>query len=469
MRAKITSLLIFLVAFQTVLQAQPNKMSQVYQNSFVRVSAKNPFYFELTNGETYIPIGANLCWAKDMDTLELYFKKLSENGGNFARIWLNFPGHEIETEYGKVNETNAKNLERILEMAVKYNIKIKLCIESFRLISDETTFFSKKQYHTSNGGPFENIEEYIHTEKGKQAFLNRLKMLKEIFGDHPAIFGWELWNEMNAIKSDGVLEWNEIMLPRVHEMFQENMAMQSLGSFDHDGARDIYRSINRLNSNDVAQIHRYLDLGANLDICKAPMDLLASDAIDELRSYEVEKPMLLAEVGGVKPRHTGPIELYEIDKDGILLHDLLFAPFFSGAAGPGHAWHWDSYIDKNNLWYHFQRFNEAIKGIDPVKENFKTVKIEHPNLRVYALVGEKTMVLWCRDSGNNWENELVKGISPVMLNGLQVDISEWVAKKEIIKVTIYDPWKNEWKRGKKQSVVVLPDFKRSVVVQIEKK
>ncbi|MDO8951677.1 MAG: cellulase family glycosylhydrolase [Draconibacterium sp.] len=469
MNTKIVLLFLFTLTIQHFSSGQKAKNNASFQNSFVKISTQNPFYFELTNGETYIPVGPNLCWAKDMDTLESYFKKLAENGGNFARIWLNFPGQEIETEYGKVNEINAKNLDRILEMAVKYNIKIKLCIESFRQISVETTFFSKTQYHTSKGGPFENMEEYINTEKGKQAFLNRLAMLKEKFGNHPAIFGWELWNEMNAISSTGVAEWNEIMLPRVHEMFPENMVMQSLGSFDSDGARDIYRTINRLPSNDVAQIHRYLDLGASLDICKAPMDLLASDAIDELRSYEVEKPMLLAEVGGVKPRHTGPIELYEVDKDGILLHDLLFAPFFSGAAGPGHAWHWDSYIDKNNLWYHYHRFSEAIKGIDPVQEKFIPVKIEHPKLRIYGLIGNKTILLWCRDTENDWENEFTKGVSPDMLSGLSVDISGLLAKNTIKANTIYDPWKNEWKRGKKQSVVVLPDFKRSMVVRINRK
>ena len=41
---------------------------------------------------------------------------------------------------------------------------------------------------------------------------------------------------------------------------------------------------------------------------------------------------------------------------GIILHDVLFAPFFAGAAGPGHCWHWNVYVDRNNLWHHFARF-----------------------------------------------------------------------------------------------------------------
>ena len=469
MKPKTFFLLLFTLAFQLLLNAQPLKNNQSFQNSFVKVSSENPFYFELTNGETYIPIGANLCWAKDMDVMESYFRKLSENGGNYARIWLNFPAHEIETEYGKTNEINAKNLDRILEMAVKYNIKIKLCIESFRTIEPNRNFFSKSQYHKDNGGPFENMDEYINTEKGRQVYLNRLEMLRKKFGDHPAIFGWELWNEMNAIESEGLWEWNEYMLPKVHAMFPKNMVLQSLGSFDHEGARKDYRYINRLKSNDVAQLHRYLDMGASLDVCKGPMDVLSADAIDELRSYQVKKPMLLAEVGGVKPKHTGPIEAYATDKEGMILHDLLFAPFFSGSAGPGHAWHWDSYIDKNNLWYHFQRFSEAIKGIDPVQEKFVPVKIFQKNLRIYALVGAKTILLWCRDSQNDWQTELVNGIAPELLQGETIDMTSFLPKGSIKSATIYDPWENKWTKGKKTSFIQLPHFKRSVVVRIDKK
>lgn len=462
-------ILLLAIAFQSLLEAQPAKDNQSFRSAYVKVSSQNPFYFELTNGETYIPIGPNLCWATDMTTMESYFRKLSENGGNYARIWLGFRGYEVETEYGKVNEANLKNLDQILEFAEKYNIKLKLCIESFRVIEPRTNFFSKPQYHKDNGGPFENMDEYINTEKGRQAYLNRLEILRKRFGDHPAVFGWELWNEMNAIKSEGLWEWNEYMLPKVHAMFPKNMVMQSLGSFDNEGQRRNYRFINRLPANDVAQLHRYIDLGASLDVCKGPMDLLSSDAIDELRSYEIQKPMLLAEVGGVEPRHTGPIKVYGADKEGMILHDLLFAPFFSGSAGPGHAWHWDNYIDENNLWYHYNRFTEAINGIDPVQENFVPVKMYQEGMRIYALVGTKTILLWCRDSQNDWKTELEQGISPEILKGKSVDLTSFFPKGSARSVDIYDPWENRWTSGERAAVIQLPDFKRSVVVRVDRK
>jgi hypothetical protein len=69
MKPKTSFLLLITLAIQLLLQAQPNKSSQKFQTSFVKVSSQNTFYFELTNGETYIPIGANLCWAKVMEVM----------------------------------------------------------------------------------------------------------------------------------------------------------------------------------------------------------------------------------------------------------------------------------------------------------------------------------------------------------------------------------------------------------------
>jgi len=50
---------------------------------------------------------------------------------------------------------------------------------------------------------------------------------------------------------------------------------------------------------EIAQIHRYLDLGAEMPVCKMPMDIICSSAIEELHSYHTDKPLLLAETGAV--------------------------------------------------------------------------------------------------------------------------------------------------------------------------
>ncbi len=441
-------------------------------SSFVRISRENPYYFELSNGDCYIPIGANICGANDINTMEGYFRKLSANGGNFLRIWLSNPIFEIENPGGKgINTEMVANVDKIFELAKDLGIKMKMCIHSFRQIASTGGSFNRPDLFKDNGGPFTSMTDFITSEAGRKMFLDRVEFFRTRYGDNPAVFGWELWNEMNAIQCENreMLEWNKYMLPEVHKKFPENLVLQSMGSFDMEKYRELfYRPVNCMPENDVAQVHRYLDMGASLDICKGPMDMLAGNAIEELRTYQIRKPMLLAETGAVKPKHSGSSELYPLDKEGTLLHDMLFAPFFSGAAGPGHSWHWGGYIDKNDLWYHFKRFSECIKGVNPIKERFIPVKILHPDLRIYVLAGNKTILAWCRDTESNWEYELSKGLSPDLLHDLSFDLTNILQKKSIRQATIYDPWKNEWSSIRNDSLISLPDFRRSIIVKIEK-
>ncbi len=455
------------IAYKNVNALPSDKLS--FSNSIVRISKINPFYFELSNGDPYIVTGPCLAGAADMETMHSYLKKLSENRGNFARVWVCNRLFEVEEKYGEYSEEKAKNIDQLLKWAIEYNLKLKLCLDNTRqIIPDEKAWFNKPQYHVDNGGPFKDVNEYINTEKGRQAFLNRIEFFSKRYGNHPAVFGWELWNEMNGIMCKGLREWNDYMLPQVQKKFPQNLVLQSLGSFDMESRRPDYSYINKLPSNNVAQIHRYIDAGAKLDVCTAPMDVLSADAINELRSYHIHKPMLLAEVGAVLPNHTGPSELYPLDKEGALMHDMLFAPFFAGAAGSGNSWHWDHYIDKNNLWDHYARFNESVKGINPIAEGFLPAAMYHNRFRIYVLVGNKTILAWCRDIKNDWKSEFKEGKAPEEISNEKIDFTSFVSTANIRKVSAYDPWKNQWKAAAKNSVVALPTFKRSMVIKIEK-
>jgi hypothetical protein len=454
---------------------------------FVRVSPRDARYFELSDGKPYIPIGLNMIAPPGRDEkqalaqMEDWMQKLSANGGNYIRLWLSNPFFDVEhSKSGVYDEEKAKRIDAVLALARKYNIRVKMTLEHFRHLGDgKQTWAGKPIHHVSRGGPAKDIVDFFASDASREQFKKKLDWYAKRYGDDPTIFAWELWNEFDAVQEmwrperwqqGGVaLDWTQTMLDALHQRFPKNLAVQSLGSFDNEGKTPMYRTFCLIRGNDIAQVHRYLDLGAKLEICHGPVDVLAADAVTTLLSFHSDKPVLLAESGAVEPSHSGPFKLYEQDKTGIILHDILFAPFFTGAAGPGQCWHWDSYVAKNDLWRHFGRFAQAVKDIDPPAERFRPIRIEHPRLRIYLLAGEHTLLAWCRDNQNTWKTELAEGTAPELLKNPSITLPSEVAPKQAVQVRFYDPWANTWSQGKvEDGKLLLPPFSRSMVFRIER-
>jgi len=443
--------------------------------SFVRVSPRDSRYFELSDGSPYVPIGLNMI-APYGDTeeealarMERWMKNLSDNGGNYIRIWLSHNFFDIEHEKsGQYDEEKAKRIDAVLDMARRHNIRVKMTIEHFRHFFRETQRWAAKPiHHVSQGGPAKDMDDFFQGKRSREQFKKKLDFYADRYGDEPAIFAWELWNEMDTVSGKGYMEWTEEMLAELKKRFPKNMVTQSLGSFDHDSKRERYRKLCLMKDNDFANVHRYLDLGAALDICKGPVDILAADAVREMQAFTQDKPILLAESGAVEPSHSGPFKLYKKDRAGIILHNIIFAPFFSGAAGTGQNWHWDQYVAPMNLWFQFGRFAEAIKGIDPPAENFEPIEIDHPRLRIYALRGKHTLLAWCRDKQNTWKTELAEGKTPVVVNNAIISLPDSDKDSKNANVSFYDPWENKWVQGNADdNSISLPDFTRSLVVKI---
>ncbi|MCL2709855.1 MAG: hypothetical protein FWE95_03145, partial [Planctomycetaceae bacterium] len=181
----------------------------------------------------------------------------------------------------------------------------------------------------------------------------------------------------------------------------------------------------------------------------------------ELLSYNIQKPVLLAEGGAVEPGHAGPFLLYRKDRAGTILHDVLFAPFFTGAAGPGHIWHWDHYVAANNVWFQFGRFDAAVAGLDPPAENFQPFELEHDRLYLYGLKGKTKTMVWCRDKQNTWKTELEEEKEPEVLADLSIGLDT-----EGKRVRFYDPWENRWTERPAGQALRLPSFRRSLVVSV---
>ena len=448
------------------------------RDAFVRVSPRDHRYLELSDGSPYIPNGLNMVSPpynrkgedEALAGLDEWLSKLSANGGNYIRAWLSSPFWAVEHEKsGEYDEARARRIERMLEMCRRYGIRAKLTMEHFRSIGGGGQAWADEPFrNVANGGVAKSMADFFDGEAPREQFRQKIAWYAQRFGNRPEIYGWELWNEINAVSGSGdYMAWTGLMLPELHRAFPKNMAMQSLGSFDNARVREQYRIHSTMDGNDVAQVHRYLDLGAALEICKGPVDVMAADAVRELLSYRPGRPVILAESGAVEPRHAGPFKLYAADREGMLLHDILFAPFFAGAAGAGQIWHWDAYVAANNLWRHFGRFAQVVRGLDPAAEGFEPIMVNHDRLRVYVLRGRHTVLVWCRDSKNTWESELKNGEAPAVLSGVSVGLGDALSGKRVGSVRIYDPWADRWSDGKvRKGQVGLPAFSRSVVIQV---
>jgi hypothetical protein len=458
--------------------AAPAAESNAAMAEFVRVSPRDARYLELSDGTPYIPNGLNLIAPQDSRTtaaglaqMDRWMKALADQGGNYIRVWLSSPFWDPEQERaGMYDEERAERIDALLDMARRHGIRVKLTIEHFREIDPQNVrqaWASKQLHHVSRGGTASDMPQWLAGEASRAQFRRKLAWLQERFGQQPVVYGWELWNEINAVRGGDYRAWTEAMLPELKRLFPRNLTLQSLGSFDSDWGFEPYRILCHMADNDLAQVHRYLDLGAKLEVCHGPVDVLAADAVRQLLAMDPGRPVILAESGAVEPSHSGPFKLYAKDKAGIILHDVLFAPFFAGAAGAGQCWHWGEYVDKNDLWHHFRAFADTVAGIDPAAEHFQPLTIDHPRLRVYALKGEKTSLVWCRDAENTWRAELEAGQPPEELKGLVLPLGKTIKLTER-KARIYNPWTKAWSDATAgNGVVRLPPFSRSLVIRIE--
>jgi hypothetical protein len=315
---------------------------------YVRISPRDPRYFEYSDGTPYIPNGLNLIGVGDMSTekglaqMQEWMQNLAKNQGNYIRLWLSNSFWEVEhRKSGEYDAVKAQErLDRILELAANNNISVKATLEHFRNFKDKG-WDAKPMHDVKNGGPATSMEDFFRGTASRDLFRKKLDWYANRYSANPTVFAWELWNEINATSGGGnaleevseQYDWTVVMLAELKKRFPNRLVIQSLGSFDHPKLRETYKAFSAISDNDMAQVHRYLDLGAKLEVCHGPVDMLAVDAVKELLAYNLNKPVLLAESGAVEPSHTGPFKLYAADKAGIILHDVLLLLSLPGRPG----------------------------------------------------------------------------------------------------------------------------------------
>ena len=280
---------------------------------------------------------------------ERWFKKLSENGCNVARVWLGCEYFNPDTEQAyEFDYKQFSKIDKLLELAKKYSINLKLTLEQFRSfdyerVADSASYdddifrkFNKRLYDGDER--CNSSTEWLTDDRWRKAWLFKVGEFAKRYSADTAIFAIELWNEMNCVgEFKTITEWNRDILPEVKKLFPKNLVCNSLGSFDSEFAKEIYNSF-CWDKSDFVQIHRYLDQGAPYGDCRENMLDVVKGAFEKMTS---DKPVFLAETGAVNNCHSGPFKFYVNDDRGILFADSVYTPVFLKSAGTGIIWHWD--------------------------------------------------------------------------------------------------------------------------------
>lgn len=410
-------------------------------HGYVKVSERDGKYFAYSDGTPFILIGINAAFPTSygktdgtefgrssvrkylgLRQYERWFKKLSQNGCNMARVWL---GHEYftpDTEnvycFDKVQFTK---IDMLLELAKKYHIKLKFTIEQFRFFdyhrcSDSDSYaddifrkFNKKLY--CDGKRCESIGEWLNNPKWRAAWLAKVGEFAKRYSGDTEIFAIELWNEMNCLGDFGdICEWNRQVMPEVRKMFPKNLVVNSLGSLDCEGARICYNSFGWEEFSFV-QIHRYLDAGAWYKDCReSPFEMIKG----AFEKVVTDKPVLIAETGAVNNCHSGPFKYYVNDDDGLIFADTVYTPLFLKSCGVGNIWHWDErYIESKNLYRMFKPISKLVENIEFDKEEFKPIDLSNDDTFAMLLSGNTAVLGYIRNKNYNWKT-VMRDLSEVM-------------------------------------------------------
>lgn len=414
---------------------------------YVQVSPVDPRYFAFSNGEPYCAIGVNLCGVpmyplpRGMEHFEVgsqsatlglreyrrWFRLMAENGGNFTRIWLSNAYFQAETDQaGETDPLKFNRLDGLVELARQYGIRLKLCFDHFRAFRSENpttqAFFMRRYVDPNTGREATSMDDWLADPTWQELWFKKVQAYLARYGGDPVVMAWELWNEMDCIEGSWELvrEWTRKMLARIKALAPDQLVVQSLGSFDEMRKYRVQDDLRDMPEMDFQQVHRYLDQGAPWEICTVDPVAFSIQAVQAAR--RPDRPIFLAETGAVNDRHTGPFRYFRMDHRGIIFHDTTFPAFFAGAAGTGHNWFWDSYVDQKNLWGQLKPLADLLNGVALDQEGLEALDISNEQAWCLALKGKRHLLAWVRSRADSWHAVLRDECEPPVHAELYFDL-----------------------------------------------
>ncbi len=181
----------------------------------VRVSEKDPMYFEFENGDLFVPNGINMRDGGDQAEaqqgtydFDRFFKRFEEEDLNFVRTWMCawWGGIEWSDKYhsrfdglGRYAMYNAWRLDYMFDLADEHDLFIELTLNSHGQLRRDKydQEWQYNPYAARNGGYLPSPSMLFTSEQVKRDFKNRYRYIVARWGYSQHLMSYDMWNEID--------------------------------------------------------------------------------------------------------------------------------------------------------------------------------------------------------------------------------------------------------------------------------
>jgi mannan endo-1,4-beta-mannosidase len=343
----------------------PSEMAAADENAPLSAPSPLPWigvrpghpYFFTDRSDTWTPIGHNdaITWPelaglfkrRDVERVEQHLRGLKASGVTCLRLMLEYCQAEhryIERPVG----TFAPNMVRLWDDLFALCERVGIYI----LLTPFDTFFTwirwkQHPYNRANGGPCASPRELLTCPATIAAIKARLEFATRRWGGSPALFAWDIWNEMHPAHAgdsveplgrfiDEVAPWLKALEQRLHG--RRHPVTVSVFGPELAASPALKEPIFRHPELDFANIHLYergtIDKPRNTVAPALATGRLMASALAEIRD---QRPLFDSEHGPIHAFLDKKIVLPEAFDDEYFRH-IQWAHLASGGAGGGMRW-----------------------------------------------------------------------------------------------------------------------------------
>lgn len=201
--------------------------------------------FRDARGAAFVPVGSNLAWARDRDVIGYYRQALAAFGAaglNWTRIWMAhwgglnpdwLPEHAGPSPApGSFDEKIAQRWDDLLALAEDHGIYVQLVLQHHGQVSTTVNpNWADHPWNAANPGGFlRRPADFFTDPRARELTRRRYRTLVARCAWSPAIFAWELFNEVHWVDALK-LERNEAAVAAWHAEMADYL--RSIDAYGH--------------------------------------------------------------------------------------------------------------------------------------------------------------------------------------------------------------------------------------------